>query len=88
MTANLLSGLPPSPQADELFETLLAQGDSCIGSKTSINLGDKKNLIGNFYPPDSIFIDPGFLETLAVEERKGSAAAVVRSTSGGSVDLF
>ena len=27
-------------------------------------------------------------ETLAVEERKGSAAAVVRSTSGGSVDLF
>lgn len=27
-------------------------------------------------------------ETLAVEERKGSAAAVVRSTSGGSIDLF
>ncbi len=27
-------------------------------------------------------------ETLAVEERKGSAAAVVRSTAGGSVDLF
>jgi 3-dehydroquinate synthase len=48
--------------------TLLAQGDSCIGSKTSINLGDKKNLIGNFYPPDSIFIDPRFLESLAVED--------------------
>jgi chemotaxis protein CheD len=27
-------------------------------------------------------------ETLAVEERKGSAAAVVRSRSGGSIDLF
>jgi len=27
-------------------------------------------------------------ETLAVEERKGNAATVVRSTSGGSVDLF
>lgn len=27
-------------------------------------------------------------ETLAVEERKGSAVAVVRSTAGGSVDLF
>lgn len=27
-------------------------------------------------------------ETLAVEERKGSVVAVVRSTSGGSVDLF
>lgn len=50
--------------------TLLAQGDSCIGSKTSINLGDKKNLLGNFYPPDSIYIDPAFLETLAVEDIK------------------
>jgi chemotaxis protein CheD len=27
-------------------------------------------------------------ETLAVEERRGNAAAVVKSTSGGSVDLF
>jgi len=46
--------------------TLLAQGDSCIGSKTSINLGNKKNLLGNFYPPDTIFIDPVFLESLDV----------------------
>jgi 3-dehydroquinate synthase len=46
--------------------TLLAQGDSCIGSKTSINLGNKKNLLGNFYPPDTIFIDSVFLESLDV----------------------
>lgn len=45
--------------------TLLAQGDSCIGSKTSINLGNKKNILGNFYPPDQIFIDSEFLESLA-----------------------
>lgn len=44
--------------------TLLAQGDSCIGSKTSINLGDKKNLVGNFYPPTDIYIDTAFLATL------------------------
>lgn len=50
--------------------TLLAQGDSCIGSKTSINLGNNKNLLGNFYPPDHIYIDPAFLETLAVEDIK------------------
>jgi len=48
--------------------TLLAQGDSCIGSKTSINLGNKKNLLGNFYPPDQIFIDSLFLQSLAVED--------------------
>lgn len=48
--------------------TLLAQSDSCLGSKTSINLGDKKNLIGNFYPPSRILIDTAFLDTLAVED--------------------
>jgi 3-dehydroquinate synthase len=45
--------------------TLLAQTDSCIGSKSSINYCDKKNLLGTFYPPTEILIDPGFLETLS-----------------------
>jgi len=45
--------------------TLLAQTDSSIGSKTSINLGDKKNLVGNFYPPVEIYIDTAFLMTLS-----------------------
>lgn len=44
--------------------TLLAQADSCIGGKTSINLGDKKNLVGNFYPPADIYIDTAFLTSL------------------------
>jgi 3-dehydroquinate synthase len=45
--------------------TLLAQADSCIGSKTSINLGDKKNLVGNFWPPLVAYIDLRFLRTLS-----------------------
>lgn len=44
--------------------TLLAQGDSCIGSKTSINFREFKNQVGGFYPPISIYIDPGYLKTL------------------------
>ena len=36
--------------------TLLAQGDSCIGSKTSINFGEYKNQVGGFYPPNKIFM--------------------------------
>jgi 3-dehydroquinate synthase len=44
--------------------TLLAQADSCIGSKTSLNYGRYKNLIGTFYPPSTIWIDPSFLSTL------------------------
>ena len=48
--------------------TLLAQGDSCIGSKTSINFGEYKNQIGGFYPPNKIFINLNFLDTLSSAE--------------------
>ena len=44
--------------------TLLAQADSCIGGKTSINIGKYKNQLGNFYPPQKIFIIPKFIKTL------------------------
>ncbi len=48
--------------------TLLAQGDSCIGSKTSINFGKYKNQVGGFYPPNKIFVDPKFLDSLPHKE--------------------
>jgi 3-dehydroquinate synthase len=48
--------------------TLLAQGDSCIGSKTSINFGKFKNQVGGFYPPNKIYVDPKFLESLPFKE--------------------
>lgn len=44
--------------------TLLAQADSCIGSKSSINVGGIKNLMGTFTPPQKIFISTAFLKTL------------------------
>ncbi len=50
--------------------TLLAQADSCIGSKTSINFENYKNLIGNFYPPQEIYIDVNFLKSLPEDEIK------------------
>ncbi len=34
--------------------TLLAQADSCIGAKTSLNYKNYKNLIGTFYPPSKV----------------------------------
>lgn len=48
--------------------TLLAQGDSCIGSKTSVNFGEYKNQVGGFYPPSRIFIDLSFLDSLPKAE--------------------
>lgn len=50
--------------------TLLSQGDSCIGSKTSINFGSFKNQVGGFYPPNKILINPSFIDTLSETEIK------------------
>jgi len=58
--------------------TLLAQADSCIGSKTSINFGDSKNLIGTFYPPNVIFIDIGFCKTLSPEYFNSGLGEIIK----------
>ena len=50
--------------------TLLAQCDSCIGSKSSINFDLYKNLLGTFNPPSKIFIYNGFLDSLSESEIK------------------
>jgi 3-dehydroquinate synthase len=43
--------------------TLLAQADSCIGAKTSLNHGRFKNLIGTMYPPDRVVVHTPLLAT-------------------------
>lgn len=58
--------------------TLLSQADSCIGSKTSINFDNSKNLIGTFYPPDRIFIDTSFCETLTDEYFNSGLGEIIK----------
>lgn len=48
--------------------TLLSMADSCIGSKSSINVQKYKNQIGTFYPPLDIFICTELLKTLPKTE--------------------
>ena len=48
--------------------TLLAQCDSCIGSKSSLNIGRFKNQLGTFYPPHEVRLVFEFLNTLTREE--------------------
>src|SRR3990167_2446334 len=52
--------------------TLLAQADSCIGSKSSVNCSGAKNILGTFTPPKHVFIFTEFLDTLnPIEVRSG-----------------
>lgn len=57
--------------------TLLAQVDAALGGKTGVNyLG--KNLIGTFYHPEAVLIDPSFLQTLPERQYLSGLAEVVK----------
>ena len=58
--------------------TLLAQCDSCIGGKTSINLGSFKNTVGNFNPPNKIFINLSFLSTLSNQDVQSGIGEIIK----------
>jgi 3-dehydroquinate synthase len=58
--------------------TLLAQSDSCIGAKTSINVDDFKNQLGTFYPPASIVLDVNFLKTLTPTDIKSGLGEIIK----------
>jgi 3-dehydroquinate synthase len=58
--------------------TLLAQADSCIGSKTSLNYKRFKNLVGTFYPPTAVHIYAPFLGTQAETDYMSGLGEVVK----------
>ncbi len=58
--------------------TLLAQADSCIGSKSSINLGATKNILGTFNPPKEIFVCTAFLNTLEDKDIRSGIGEILK----------
>lgn len=58
--------------------SLLAMVDASIGGKTGVDLGVFKNQLGVFNQPKAIFIDPAFLHTLPVEEKRNGFAEMLK----------
>ena len=58
--------------------TLLAQVDSGVGGKTAVDLGGVKNIVGAFYQPCKVLIDPAFLDTLPDREIKCGLGEIVK----------
>ena len=68
--------------------TLLSQVDASVGGKTGVNNKYGKNLIGAFYQPKAVYIDPSFLETLPPREFAAGVAEVVKMAVMFDKDFF
>ncbi|MBI9043294.1 MAG: 3-dehydroquinate synthase [Anaerolineaceae bacterium] len=68
--------------------TLLSMADASVGGKTGFDLPQGKNLVGSFYPPREVIVDPLVLSTLPEEILREGMAEVLKHGVIASPDLF
>jgi 3-dehydroquinate synthase len=68
--------------------TLLAQIDSCVGGKTGINHEGGKNLIGAFWQPRGVIVDPDIVGALEQRQVMSGLAEAVKAAVVGDEELF
>ncbi|MGM9858307.1 MAG: 3-dehydroquinate synthase [Bacilli bacterium] len=68
--------------------TLLSQVDSSIGGKTAIDFDGIKNIIGSFYTPKCVLIDPNTLKTLDKRQLHSGLVEAIKMGCTCSSTLF
>lgn len=68
--------------------TLLSQIDSSIGGKTAINFEGVKNIVGAFYQPKKVLIDPDLLKTLPPRQISNGLAEAIKVSLTSDKELF
>lgn len=68
--------------------SLLATVDSSVGGKVAVDLPSGKNLVGAFYQPKAVYIDPDLLRTLPVRYLHDGLAEVIKYGCIRDKDLF
>ena len=68
--------------------TLLSQIDSSIGGKTAINFGGVKNIVGAFYQPKTVLVDPDLLKTLPPRQLSNGLAEAIKMSLTSDKELF
>ena len=72
----------------QLPTTLLAQVDSSVGGKVAVDLPQGKNLVGAFYQPELVLVDPDSLRTLTDDFWRDGLGEVVKYGCIGDEALF
>ncbi len=68
--------------------TLLSQVDSSIGGKTAIDFCGYKNIVGAFWPPKAVLIDPDTLLTLPKRQISNGMAEALKMALTSDSELF
>lgn len=68
--------------------TLLSQIDSSIGGKTAIDFDGVKNVVGSFYQPKAVLIDPNVLKTLEKRQLHSGLAEAIKMSLTSDAELF
>lgn len=68
--------------------TLLSQIDSSIGGKTAINFEGIKNIVGAFYQPKKVLIDPELLKSLPDRQISNGLAEAIKMALTSDNELF
>ncbi|MBO5248863.1 MAG: 3-dehydroquinate synthase [Clostridia bacterium] len=68
--------------------TLLAQIDSSVGGKVAVDYKGYKNIVGAFYQPKGVLIDPDVLDTLDSRQRSAGMAEAVKMAMIRDAELF
>jgi 3-dehydroquinate synthase len=84
VAATLYRGVP----FIQIPTTLLAMVDSSIGGKVGIDLIEGKNLIGSFYNPKLVYINPKYLDTLPIREYRNGLAEMIKAGLIGDKHLY
>mgnify|MGYP002622176215 CR=1 FL=1 len=68
--------------------TLLSQVDSSIGGKTAVDLNGVKNVVGAFYQPKAVLIDPDTLKSLDRRQVHAGLAEAIKMAATSDAGLF
>lgn len=68
--------------------TVLSQVDSSVGGKVAIDFEGYKNIVGAFYPPSGVIIDPDTLSTLPERQISNGLAEALKMSMTSDEELF